>query len=174
MYLYSYLILTGASVKTSDSRSPKECGSAENKTGACTWCKSFASLSDYSSKFRGREIYCTGLCSQKCFEQAAEKIYNVECGYDLSRTVRPRNQQRPLIKTTLPALECQVPPNRQSTRQQEVLPVRIHNQTLHREDPENRKSPRVSRVNNSVNQGMLFWYLVHTVQSSLDNGLIIL
>ena len=60
-----------------------------SKFGRCTWCKNFGHLNDYTSNLQGREIYCTGLCSKKCFEQAAQKILNVETGYGLVSAVYP-------------------------------------------------------------------------------------
>ena len=57
------------------------------KFGRCTWCKNYGNLNDYSTNLQGREIYCTGLCSKKCFEQAALKIINVETGYGLESSV---------------------------------------------------------------------------------------
>lgn len=61
------------------------------KFGKCTWCKKFGSLNDYSSNLQGREIYCTGLCSKNCFEQAALKILNVEAGYGLETSIYSDN-----------------------------------------------------------------------------------
>ena len=61
------------------------------KYGKCTWCHRFGTLNDYSSNLQGREIYCTGLCSKDCFEQAALKILNVEAGYGLESSTFPES-----------------------------------------------------------------------------------
>lgn len=71
------------------------------KFGKCTWCKNFGNLNDYSSNLQGREIYCTGLCSKSCFEQAALKILNVEAGYGLETTSFPASVP---IRTSLDSI----------------------------------------------------------------------
>ena len=72
------------------------------KFGKCTWCKAFGNLNNYSSNLQGREIYCTGLCSKKCFEQAALKILNVEAGYGLESSAFPESVP---IRTSLENLD---------------------------------------------------------------------
>ena len=50
------------------------------RRGSCNWCKKQAVLLDFSSVLDGREIYCTGLCSDKCFTEAAKQIVTIENG----------------------------------------------------------------------------------------------
>ncbi|XP_065057114.1 polycomb protein Scm-like isoform X2 [Rhopilema esculentum] len=84
--------LRGVHYEVSDEIDERESPSSDSrgetaKFGRCTWCKNYGNLNDYSTNLQGREIYCTGLCSKKCFEQAALKIINVETGYGLESSV---------------------------------------------------------------------------------------
>ena len=40
--------------------------------GPCKWCNRCTALYDFTSVFDGQEVYCTELCSEKCFIEAAK------------------------------------------------------------------------------------------------------
>ena len=42
--------------------------------GPCSWCKKVASLQDYTSSDGEKDVFCTGMCSALCFEQAIRNI----------------------------------------------------------------------------------------------------
>ncbi|XP_057307411.1 polycomb protein Scm-like isoform X2 [Hydractinia symbiolongicarpus] len=77
------------------------------RSGLCNWCKHFASLQEFSSVLEGREIYCSGLCSEKCFIEAAQQICSVESGNNKVRYIgsdlpheEPLNQVQPIASVT--------------------------------------------------------------------------
>ena len=78
---------------TADDDEDLELEQNSKKVGPCTWCKNIGKLSDFTTTIHGKEIYCTGLCSQKCFQEAAQKICNVESG--TSVPVRYSSEPRP-------------------------------------------------------------------------------
>ena len=57
------------------------------RQGSCNWCKKQTILLDFSSFHEGREIYCTGLCSDECFGEAAKQIVSIESGSSKPRYI---------------------------------------------------------------------------------------
>lgn len=62
--------------------------------GMCKWCRRYTGLQDFTSVLDGREIYCTGLCSEKCFIEAAKQINTIEGGSNKPRYVKYNSQSK--------------------------------------------------------------------------------
>lgn len=45
---------------------------------SCSWCKEFTVVRSFSSMVDNKEIYCDGLCSEKCFIAASRQVCNIE------------------------------------------------------------------------------------------------
>ncbi|XP_066924748.1 polycomb protein Scm-like isoform X1 [Clytia hemisphaerica] len=69
-----------ASTSTTASNTTTDENKSSPQVGNCKLCQRCTTLQDFSSVIDGHEIYCSGLCSEKCYMEAAKQIHNFESG----------------------------------------------------------------------------------------------
>lgn len=112
--------------------------------GMCKWCRIFTTLQDFTSMLDGREIYCTGLCSEKCFIEAAKQINTMEGSSSKSRYLKYSSQS----KST--SSQCDDMPS--------------HSSSSNRYSSSSSHSPLVNEQPRGNNKGMFCFFVVLTVQ----------
>ena len=99
-FLESLATTTVTNVKLPPRFPPDEIKSQLSRAGLCNWCKRGSALQDFTSTIEGREIYCSGLCSEKCFIEAAKQICSVENGTQKPRYVSPAPKTATVVKSS--------------------------------------------------------------------------